>query len=207
MEYLGAGRPDVARQRRAARPWAPILGAAITFVVVLVVGAFVVDRVESNVEMRLLVSQIEVSERAMADTQIDVANAIEAFRASDQPTAEDQTAFETALRAAAAKGLTGVTQGGDQVAAVRIVPWHSDIKAAQSAYLDHNHAWQAYLGKAAKDAAEFAHKQDAVNSTFAAAEEPLRNAVPSPDLFDLALRVNVIYAADPAAEDGSGQQA
>ena len=115
--------------------------------------------------------------------------------------------METALRAAAAKGLTGVTKGGDLVQSVKIVPWHADIKEAQKRYLAHNQAWQDYLGRASTDASEFTKTQENVNATFAEAEQPMRLAVPRPDLFGLAKRVNVIYAADPAAEDGSGQQA
>jgi hypothetical protein len=208
MEYLDTGRPARDRPRRKARRWAPVVAGAVTFVIVLVgVGVVAVDWVGRNLEMRQLVTQIEVSEGAMAGTQVDLANAIEDFRAKPSPTDADRTTLETALKAAAAKGLVGVTKGGDLVQSVRVTPWHADIKAAQKAYLAHNHAWQDYLGKAAKDPAEFTKTQEAVNSTFANAEQPLRNAVPRPDPFDLALRINVIYAADPTAEDGSGQQA
>jgi hypothetical protein len=206
MEYLDAGVPE--RTKRKARPWAPIVGAAVTFVLVLLaVGTVTLDWVDRNLEMRQLISQIEVSEQAMAGTQVDLANAIEAFKAKTAPTDADRTTLENALKAAAAKGLTGVTKGGDLVQSVKIVPWHSGIKEAQKAYLAHNHAWQEYLGKASKDAAEFTKTQDTVNTTFAKAEQPMRSAVPRPDLFNLLARVNVIYAADPAAPDGSGQQA
>lgn len=206
MEYLDAGAPE--RPKRKARPWAPIIGGVVTFLVVLfAVGTVTVDWVDRNLEMRQLVSQIEVSEQAMAGTQVDLANAIEAFRAKTTPTDADRAELETALRAAAAKGLTGVTKGGDLVQSVKIVPWHADIKEAQKRYLAHNQAWQDYLGRASTDASEFTKTQENVNATFAEAEQPMRLAVPRPDLFGLAKRVNVIYAADPAAEDGSGQQA
>jgi hypothetical protein len=206
MEYLDAGAPE--RPRRKARPWAPIVAAAVTFLVVVVgVGIVGGDWVSRNLEMRQLVTQIEVSEQAMASTQVDVADAIQAFQDKTNPTDSDRTTLETALKAAAAKGLTGVTNGGDLVQAVRVSPWHKDIKAAQGAYLAHNHAWQDYLGRASKDASEFTKTQDNVNTTFAAAEAPMRAAVPRPDLFKLGLRVNVIYAADPTASNGSGQQA
>jgi hypothetical protein len=206
MEYLDAGTPE--RPKRKARGWAPIVGGIVTFIVVLfAVGTVTVDWVDRNLEMRQLVTQIEVSEQAMAGTQVDLANAIEVFKAKTTPTDADRADLETALKAAATKGLTGVTNGGDLVQGVKVLPWHSDIKAAQKAYLAHNHAWQDYLGKASKDAAEFSKTQDAVNSTFAEAEQPIRAAVPRPDLFKLAARVQVIYAADPTAENGSGQQA
>jgi hypothetical protein len=128
MEYLDAGAPE--RPRRKARPWAPIVAAAVTFLVVVVgVGIVGGDWVSRNLEMRQLVTQIEVSEQAMASTQVDVADAIQAFQDKTNPTDSDRTTLETALKAAAAKGLTGVTNGGDLVQAVRVSPWHKDIKA------------------------------------------------------------------------------
>jgi len=206
MEYLDAGAPT--QSRRKARPWLPIVAGAVTFLVVLVgVGIVGGDWVSRNLEMRQLVTQIEVSEQAMATTQVDVADAIQAFQAQTSPTDADRTTLDTALKAAATKGLAGVTNGGDLVTSVKVVPWHKDIKAAQDAYLAHNHAWQDYLGRASKDAAEFTKTQEVVNTTFAKAEQPMRAAVPRPDLFKLGLRVNVIYAADPTSPDGSGQQA
>jgi hypothetical protein len=206
MEYLDNG--GTPRSRRKARPWVPMVAGLVTFVLVLLgVGLVAGDWVERNLEMRQLITQIEVSERAMANTQVDVAHAIEAFRANPQPTADDQATLDAALKAAAVKGLEGVKNGGRLVESVSVAPWHKDIKAAQKAYLAHNHAWQDYLGSASTDVAQFGEHQDAVNSTFAAAEAPMRAAVPRPDLFDLTPRVNVIYAADPTAANGSGQQA
>jgi hypothetical protein len=206
MEYLDAGSPE--RPKRKARRWAPVVAGAITFVLTLVVvGGIVGDWAARNIEMRQLISQIEVSEQAMAGTQVGIANAIEEFRAKEQPTSADQTALEAALKAAAANGLVGVINGGGLVEGVRVLPWHTGITDAQRAYLAHNQAWQDYLKKASTDVGEFSKEQVAINETFAAAEAPMRAAVPSPDLFELGLRVNVIYAADPTAEDGSGQQA
>jgi hypothetical protein len=206
MEYLDAGSPE--RPKRKARRWAPVVAGAITFVLTLVVvGSLVGDWAVRNVEMRQLISQIEVSEQAMAGTQVGIANAVGEFRDKEQPTAADQAALEAALKAAAANGLVGVINGGGLVEGVRVLPWHTGITDAQRAYLAHNKAWQDYLTKASTDVAEFSKEQVAINETFAAAEAPMRGAVPSPDLFELGLRVNVIYAADPTAEDGSGQQA
>ncbi len=206
MEYLENG--GTPRPRRKARPWVPMVAGLVTFVIVLLgVGLVAGDWVERNLEMRQLITQIEVSERAMASTQVDVADAIQAFRANPQPTAADQATLDAALKAAAAKGLEGVKYGGQLVESASVAPWHKDIEAAQKAYLAHNHAWQEYLGAASTDVTEFGKHQDAVNSTFAAAEAPMRAAVPRPDLFSLMPRVNVIYAADPTAADGSGQQA
>ena len=206
MEYLDAGRPEAERPLRRRRRWAPVVaGVATFFLVLLVVGALVGDWAARNIEMRALISQVEVSEQAMGDTQTKLRTAIEEFQSNGNPTDADRTAFEEALKKAAAEGLVGVTHGGDLVQKVRILPWHRDIVTAQKAYLDHNQAWQDYLFKASKDAAEFAKKQVAVNETFAAAEKPMRAAVPKPDLFKLAKRIDVIYA--PSEDSGPGQPA
>lgn len=204
MEYLGTAEPG--RPRRKARPWAPIVGAAVVFLVIVVgAGMAVGDWVERSMEMRTLISQIEVSEHAMEQTQAAVGKALDDFRAKPQPTADDQAALTSQLEKAAADGLVGVQHGGDVVASVRTLPWHADIRSAQQAYLAHNHAWQDYLARAAKDGTEFGKQQDAVNSTFAAAEQPIRRAVPSPDVFGLRERVDVIYA--PAPDSGTPGQA
>jgi hypothetical protein len=207
LEYLGAGRPVTTGPRRRRR-WPPVVAGVVTFVLVVIGGGLVVvDWVDRSLEMRQLVTMIDLSEKAMGDTQADITAAIDDFRSKPTPTPEDQAALETALKAAAAKGLEGVTHGGNMVASVRVLPWHSAIAAAQQAYLAHNRAWQEYLAKAAKDAAELGKKQDAVNATFEAAEQPMRAAIPRPDAFGLAERVDVIYAPDPGPDSGPGQQA
>lgn len=204
MEYLGAAAPQA--PKRKARPWAPIVGAGVVFLVLLMAaGVLVGDWFTRNLEMRTLITQIEVSEQAMEDTQTAVSKALDDFQAKGQPTAADQDALKAALEAAAATGLSGVQHGGDLVASVRPLPWHADIKAAQQAYLAHNHAWQDYLTRAAKDGTEFGKQQESVNSTFEQAERPMRKAVPSPDLFGLQGRVDVIYAPPPDTGNGSGQ--
>jgi hypothetical protein len=119
---------------------------------------------------------------------------------------EDQAALDKELKAAAAAGRTAIAAAGDGVAAARWLAWHRDIGAAQDAYLAHNRAWQDYLGRAADDPAEFGRPEDDVNTTFEAAEDPLRAAIPSLALFDLHDRIDVIFAPPPS-EDGSSQAA
>jgi hypothetical protein len=91
---------------------------------------------------------------------------------------------------------------------VRILPWHASIREARDAYLDHNRAWQTYLTAATDDPAEFVTPQPEVNQTFADAEPVLRAAVPVPALFDLAARVDAVFAdlADEPATEGDRQQ-
>lgn len=208
MEYLDASPPSAQAAPRRTRRWLPFVLGGLAFLVVLVgLGMVVGDWAARNVEMRALVSQIEVSEQAMADTQLAVRAAFEEYQGQDALSDADRAALDEKLQAAAAAGLVGVTAGGDKVAAVRVLGWHSDISAAQEAYLAHNQAWQDYLGKAAKDPAEFGVTHEQVNSTFAAAEQPMRDAVPSPDVFDLMTKVDVIYAPSPSEDSGPTQAA
>ena len=110
MEYLDAGAPE--RPKRKARPWAPIIGGVVTFLVVLfAVGTVTVDWVDRNLEMRQLVSQIEVSEQAMAGTQVDLANAIEAFRAKTTPTDADRAELGDRAQGSGGEGPDGGHQG------------------------------------------------------------------------------------------------
>ena len=98
-----------------------------------------------------------------------------------------------------------IAAAGDDVAAVRWLAWHQDIRQAQDAYLAHNQAWQDYLTRAIEDPAEFARPQDAVNSTFEEAEPAVREALPPAALYRLKARVAQIFAPPPS--EGDGQQA
>jgi hypothetical protein len=216
MEYIDAGPPgDPVRpypygpaalpKRRA---WVPVVVGLVAFLVVLVgVGMVVGDWAERNVEMRALVSNIEQSESAMADVQ----NAIQAMSVHFDPntplTAEESAAVNEKLQQIAADGVVGISAGGALVESTTALPWHKDILAARDAYVAHNKAWQAYLTAAAKDASEFAKPQDNVNSTFKAAEQPIRDAVPRPALFSLPERVDAIFAPPPEVSGGPTQQA
>lgn len=195
---------------RPSRWLAPLLGL-LTFVVVLVGGGLVAaDWQVRSSEMRALVSSIEASEAAMSETQQAVRAALAGLDGAD-PEA-DRDALDAALGRAATVGLAAVTDGGDLVAAVGVLPWHDDVREARQAYLAHNLAWQAYLERAAADPEEFGRTQDDVNRTFAEAEGPLRTAVPLFDLWDLGVRLDQVFAEpepDPGSESGSedGQQA
>ena len=64
------------------------------------------------------------------------------------------------LEAIAAEGRDRIAAAGSSVAAVQVSPWHQDLLLAKQAYLIHNKAWQAYLDRASKDAAEFGKPRD-----------------------------------------------
>ena len=192
---------------RSFRAWLPILIGALTFLVVLVgLGTIAADAVARNIEMRNLVTKIEVSEAAMGDLQQGVQDIAASYQ--DQLPLDDQqqAALDEALTSLAADSGAKLAEAADGVGAVRWLIWHQDIGRAQEAYLAHNQAWQDYLARAAKDPAEFGREQPLVDSTFADAEPAIRAAVPIVPLFGLLGRVNEIFAP-PALPEGAGQQA
>lgn len=209
MEYLDAGPVGVGRGAESKRRrWMPVVVGAVAFLVVVVaLGAVVGDWGARNAEMRRLVSRIEASEQAMGDVQDAVRDAFIPYGGAGDLSEADRTAIDLRLREIAAAGRDSIAAAGDDVAAVRWLAWHHEIGAAQEAYLEHNRAWRDYLTAAADDPTEFATSQDEVNSTFAAAEEPLRAAVPRPALFSLDDRVDVIFAPPPAVNGGPTQEA
>ena len=210
IEYIDVGGVVPEPQARAARRprrWLPVIAGVVTFLLVLVtVGVVVGDAFARNIEMRSLVSRIEASETAMGDLQDDVQAIFAEYEGRTPLSDEDQSALDERLKAAAASGRDAIAAAGQDVEAMRWLAWHREIGAAQDAYLAHNRAWQDYLGRATQDPAEFVRPQDDVNSTFEAAERYFRTALPPIPLFDLADRVDAIFAPPPA-EDGSSQAA
>jgi hypothetical protein len=213
MEYLDAGgagaglaEPPPSTVKRTRR-WVPYVAGAVTFVVVLVgLGMLVGDWAARNYEMRNLITQIESSEAAMTELQTSVQDIFGEYEGSEPLSDEDRAALDSELAAAAKAGLDSIASAADRVQGVRWLNWHREVADAQEAYLTHNRAWQAYLARAAADPAEFGVRQEDVNTTFEAAEEPIRDAVPLPALFDLASRIDVIFAPAPAP-DGQTQEA
>ncbi len=190
------------RVTTGTRRWLPPLLGLLTFVVVLVAGGVVAtDWQVRGAEMRSLIAAVEASEAAMISTQAAVGEVFGEYRGQQGLSEEQVAEIDAGLTKAAQDGLVGVTQGGVLVSSVLVLPWHADIREAQEAYLAHNRAWQAYLAAAIEDPAQFGADQPEVSRTFDEAEAPLRAAVPVPDLWDLAERIDVIYA-DVDESDG-----
>jgi hypothetical protein len=210
IEYIDAGgvvpEPQAPTVRRPRR-WLPVIAGVVTFLIVLVtLGLVVGDAFARNVELRALVARVEASETAMGALQDDVQEIFAEYEGRTPLSDEDRAALDEQLVAAAASGRDAIAAAGQGVESMRWLAWHREIGAAQDAYLAHNRAWQDYLGRAAQDPAEFGQPQDDVNTTFEAAERSFRAALPSLALFDLADRVDAIFAPPPA-EDGSSQAA
>lgn len=202
--------PGPTRERRVMSPRLPMLIGLLTFVVSLVMLAALAvvwgalfDSVARNVEMRQLVTRIEASEAQMGEVQEQRTQA----RASYQDGELSAEQLDVELSQIARQGAIDIAGAGERVAAVEWLAWHDDVQAAQLAYLAHNEAWIAYLSRAAADPDEFERVQDAVNETFDAAQQPMVDALPSWDLFDLRKRVDAIFAPSPSQSGGPTEQA
>jgi hypothetical protein len=215
MEYLDAGgltTPPSAEPAatdgavRPARRWLPpLIGLAVFLVALVGFGAVAGDWAARNIEMQALITQVEESEAAMGTLQEDIAALAAEYQDRLPLNETDQAAFDAAIIDIAETRRADIAAAGDDVAAVRWLAWHQDVRRAQDAYLAHNQAWQDYLTRAIEDPAEFARPQDAVNSTFEEAEPAVREALPPAALYRLKARVAQIFAPPPS--DGDGQQA
>ncbi|MDO8732436.1 MAG: hypothetical protein Q7L55_07690 [Actinomycetota bacterium] len=175
----------------------PVLGFAVFLTTLFGLGLIVGDWTSRNLEMRALVSAVEDSESAMQWTDDQIQSIIKQYGANGTlKPAQQKKAFD-ALSEAAYEGNFAIGAAGEQVAKVSVLPWHGDIKSAQTAYLAHNNAWQDYMQTATDDPTVLFKTQALINSTFEKTEPLMKAAVPIPALFDLKKRVLTIFAPQP----------
>ena len=177
----------------------PVLGLLIFLITVVGLGLVSTDWVSRNLEMRALVSAVEDSEDAMQWTDDQVQSTIKQYGANGKLTDSEKKKAWDALSEAAYAGDFAISAAGEEVAGVAILPWHTDILNARSAYLAHNEAWRAYMKAATNDPTQLFKTQPDINSTFEAAQPYMEKAVPIPALFDLKDRVAIIFAPTPEA--------
>jgi len=177
--------------------WIPLVAGAVAFLLTLGIGGAVgTDWLARNVEMDRLVTAIEASEASMGVVQDQVGTVLADLDAADlegAPTDAQTKAAVAKLAAIAVDGADSIGAAGRVVAAVNVLPWHTDIAAAKEAYLLHNYAWQAYMQSAMEDPVAFTVNQPLVNESFIDAQAPLEKAVPASGLFDLQTRVDNIF--------------
>ena len=195
--------------KRRTPGWVPVLIGALAFLVAFVgFGIAAGDWASRNAEMNALVTRIEASESAMQQTQDELAAIFAEYEEPPALTTAEKAEFADKLKAAAAAGEQRVTEAGDGVLGVVVLPWHGHIAAGKEAYVVHNLAWQGYLGAAAKNPEVILEEQPLINDTFMAAEPVLKKAVPEPPLFDVKVRVDDIFVEGQApAEEGQTQEA
>jgi hypothetical protein len=195
-------------ERKGMPGWlAPVLALVVFLVIVGVGGLVVTDWALRNAEMNSLVSSVEVSEDAMGALQGTLGATFDSFGGQGQLSPTQRASLNSQIQQVAQEGHDSIQKAGAGVESVSILPWHTSILRAKDAYVRHNHAWQDYLAKAAQDPAEVTRPQNEINDSFAAAEKPMKSAVPMPWLYELKNRVDFIFAppAEPATSDGPTQ--
>jgi hypothetical protein len=177
--------------------WIPLVAGAIAFLLTLGIGgAAGTDWLTRNIEMDQLVSAIEASEATMGVVQDRVAVVFEELDSADlqgAPTDAQTQAAVAELAGIAVDGADSIGAAGREIAAVNVLPWHTEIKAAKEAYLLHNYAWQAYMQSAIEDPVAFTVNQPLIDSSFMDSQQPLEDAVPELSLYDLQFRVENIF--------------
>jgi hypothetical protein len=194
------------RPKRGMPAWvAWTIGAvaliAITLANVVVAGELALRSFEAD----NLVRAVEQSETAMKTTQADFSDVMSRYDTQDL-TDDEREQLRADLSDVAERGQAAIALEGDRVGLVEIVPWHSELLAAQEAYLAHNRAWVDYMAAAAEDPAEWFRPQPEVNSTFAEAKLPLVEAVPLLDPLRTLQRIELIYVTG-SGDSGDGQSA
>lgn len=177
--------------------WVPLVAGAVAFLLTLGIGGAVgTDWLARNIEMDRLVTAIEASEATMGVVQDRVAVVFEELDSADlqgEPTDAQTQAAVAELAGIAVDGADSIGAAGRVIAAVNVLPWHTEIEAAKEAYLLHNYAWQAYMQAAIEDPVAFTVDQPLINSSFMDSQLPLEDAVPELSLFDLQPRVENIF--------------
>ena len=203
QEVLETGRD---RSRGGVPPWLVWTTGAVALVLITAANAVVAGELASrSVEGANLVTAVENSENAMKATQTAFDEVLSAYDTETLTDAEREQ-LRAELSRVAADGEASIALAGDQAGLVVILPWHSELLAAQEAYLAHNRAWVDYMAAAAEDPAEWFRPQPDVNTTFADAKRPLVEAIPLWDPLRLLPRIEFIYVTGSEGS-GDGQSA
>lgn len=196
----------VDRPRRSPPPWVAWTVGAVALILITAANLVVVGELAlRSLEADNLVRAVEQSETAMKTTQADFADVMAKYDTENLTDAEREQ-LRSELSDVASRGEAAIALEGDRVGLVEILPWHSQILAAQEAYLAHNRAWVDYMEAASEDPAEWFRPQPDVNSTFAEAKLPLVEAVTLFDPLRLLPRIELIYVTGSEGS-GDGQSA
>lgn len=183
-------QPPASHQHRSRQRWIPwVAGGGVFLITVLLGSILVADWAWRTAQMQELLERVEASEAIMGELNEAVELAFE-----EHSTSGDRAKLDTELRDLAASAKVDIAAAGAEVAALPIAAWHGDLERARDAYLLHNEAWVEYMDRASASSAEFIAPQPVVNETFFAAQPLFIEALPAPDVRDLAARVAAIFA-------------
>ncbi len=194
------------RPKRGMPAWVAWTIGGVALIVITLANVVVAGELAlRSFEADNLVRAVEQSETAMKTTQADFSDVMSRYDTQDL-TDDEREQLRADLADVAERGQAAIALEGDRVGLVEIVPWHSELLAAQEAYLAHNRAWVDYMAAAAEDPAEWFRPQPDVNSTFAEAKLPLVEAVPLLDPLRTLQRIELIYVTG-SGDSGDGQSA
>jgi len=120
------------------------LAAVLLALAVVYVG----DQYLRHNELKVFLDRAQQSEAVLGQVNESAGEAVAAWsRGGRNPSADD--AFIARVVVFASTGFTSLTPLREEVAAVRVAPWHFQIRALQDAYLAHQDAWLTHLQETA----------------------------------------------------------
>ena len=167
--------------------WAQLVFWLSVGLIALASLALMADWTARNIEMVRMLNAIEASENQMKVAQDAILSQV-----PDDPRDAD-IADDKQLKAAAAAGRDEVAAAGEAARGLSFLPWHSELIAAQGAYLAHNQAWVDYLAAGAADPRTMFDNQDDIEPTWREAEVLVEAAVPLLPWPRINYRVNEIF--------------
>jgi hypothetical protein len=188
-------------RRSLAWPW--VLGASVFAAVILVANLVAADWASRTGEVAQLVRDIKVSESVMTKATNHMSAAIEA--AGESPTPAERQKLLDDLQKLSADSAVELRAAGQKIFDLRIFPWQRSVWTAREAYVSHNAAWQAFFDGGAADPESLFVEHPDIESTWLTVVETLPLAVPRPDPYDLAERINTVVV--DGAESDSGTSA
>jgi hypothetical protein len=203
QEVLETGRD---RSRAGVPPWLVWTVGLAALVIITAANLVVAGELAlRSIEADNLVAAVEESEAAMKATQDEFADVVAKYD-TENLTDEEREQLRAELSDVAERGGVAIADAGGFVAGLQILPWHTQQRDAQEAYLAHNQAWVDYMAAATEDPAEWFRPQPAVNETFADAKLPLVEAVPLFDPLRTLARIELIFVTGSEGS-GDGQSA
>lgn len=167
--------------------WAQLLFWISVGLIVLASLALMGDWVARNVEMVRMLNAIEASEQQMKVAQDAILSQV-----PDDPR-DANLEDDKDLKAAAAAGRDEVAAAGEAAGKLAFLPWHSELIAAQGAYLAHNQAWVDYLAAGSADPRTMFDDQDDIEPTWREAEVRVESAIPLLPWPRITYRVDEIF--------------
>ena len=151
-------------------------------VVLLGIAAVGADRWRHSDEVRSVTAAVVAAEDAVELSRLHVAGVVEyqsvlLFRDGVRPAI--RTSLLLGLAREAARNLPRLMEMRASVAEIRLLPWHSELRAAVRSYLSRLDAWIAHLTRTADNAEALFRPAPAVAETRSRAAAALEKVSPT----------------------------